>query len=257
MGPGFHFAPEGVSLAAAALVVAASFFTAALTAAFGLGGGLGLLAVMSALFPAAAVIPIHGAAQLGANSSRLFLQRRTVVWPIVFWFALGGIVGAAIGARLYVALPEAALKAGVGAFVLYAVWGPKPKGFAPGRKSFAATGAVAAFLTMFFGATGPITASMLGTTKLDRLQIVSTHAACMVIQHAMKTLAFGALGFAFAAWVPLILAILAAGFLGSWLGTRLLRAMPDNRFRAGFRAVLTFFGLYLILTAALSALRTG
>lgn len=251
------FTPEGVSPLAAALVVVASFFTSALTASFGLGGGLALLAIMSALFPPIAVIPVHGVAQLGSNLSRFTLQRRDVVWRIVAWFALGGVIGTLAGGRLYVALPEEALKAGVGLFVLYTVWGPKPKSFAPGVKTFFVTGAIAAFLTMFFGATGPIAASMLGTTKLGRLQIVATHAACMVAQHAMKTLAFGVLGFAFAQWALLIPAIVSAGFLGAWSGTKLLRAMPEAKFRQGFRAVLTFFGVYLLASALLSALRTS
>ena len=246
--------PDGVSPIAAGLVVLTSFFSAALTAAFGLGGGLGLLAVMSALFPPAAVIPVHGAAQFGANFSRLSLQRRSVVWPIVLWFSLGGIIGTAVGGRIYVELPEAALRAGVGAFILFSQWGPKPKAFAPGRATFFATGAIGAFLTMFFGATGPIAATMLGATKLDRLKLVGTHAGCMVVQHGLKTLAFGFLGFAFSRWALLIAGILLAGFLGSWAGTRVLRAMPEPRFREGFRLVLTFFGFYLLGVALWSVL---
>ncbi|MEE2690196.1 MAG: sulfite exporter TauE/SafE family protein [Pseudomonadota bacterium] len=251
------FTPEGVSPLAAALVVFASFFTSALTASFGLGGGLALLAVMSALFPAIAVIPVHGVAQLGSNLSRFTLQRKDVAWPIVMWFALGGVLGTFIGGRLYVALPAALLQAGVGLFVLYTVWGPKPKGFAPGPRTFFLTGAVGAFLSMFFGATGPIAASMLGTARLDKLKTVATHAGCMVAHHALKTLAFGFLGFAFAEWALLVTAVVAAGFFGTWSGTKLLRAMPEAQFRQGFRAVLTFFGVYLVAAALLSALRTN
>jgi uncharacterized membrane protein YfcA len=248
------FAPDGVSPLVAALVVLASFFTAALTAAFGLGGGLGLLAVMSTFFPPAAVIPVHGVAQLGANFSRFTLQRRDIVWPIVLWFGLGGVIGTGVGGTIYFALPEALLRAAVGAFILFTVWGPKPKAFAPGKATFFGVGAVGAFLTMFFGATGPIAATMLGATKLDRLQLVATHAGCMVAQHALKTLAFGLLGFAFSQWTMLIISILIAGFLGSWAGTRLLRRMPEERFRTAFRLILTFFGFYLLGVALWSAI---
>jgi uncharacterized membrane protein YfcA len=243
------FTPDGVSTIAAASVVLASFFTAALTASFGLGGGLALLAIMSALFPPAAVIPVHGVAQLGSNLSRFGLQRAHVVWPILLWFGLGGLLGTAAGARLYVEMPEELLQAGVGAFVLYTVWGPMPKGFAPGKVSFFTTGAAGAFLTMFFGATGPIAATMLSTTKLDRLKIVATHAGCMVLQHSLKTLAFGAIGFAFGRWALLILAVLIAGFLGTWLGTRLLRDMPEKEFKRGFKLMLTLIGVYLVAAA--------
>lgn len=238
--------PEGVSALAAGLVVFASFFTAALTAAFGLGGGLALLAIMGALFPPAALIPVHGIAQLGANSSRLYFQWRDTIWPIVGWFALGCAIGAAVGARLYVEAPEHVLKAGVGLFVLAAVWGPKPGGFAPGVKTFFLTGAVGSVLSTFFGATGPITASMLSVARLDKLKTTATHAGCMVVQHGLKTIAFGFVGFAFHEWALLIAAIIAAGFAGSAAGTHLLRAMPEAQFQKGFAYLLSILACYLI-----------
>ncbi len=49
------FLPEALPFWVAALMVAAAFFTSALTATFGLGVGLALLAVMTAAMPAAAV----------------------------------------------------------------------------------------------------------------------------------------------------------------------------------------------------------
>lgn len=248
--------PENLPLWAALLAIFASFFTAALTAALGLGGGLALLAVMSAVFPAPAVIPVHGAAQFGANASRLFLQRKDVVWSIVMWFTAGGVIGAALGGRIVVELPVWALRGGVGLFILFTVWGPRPRSFSPGPGSFFTTGAIGAFLTMFFGATGPIAATMLSATKLGRLNIVSTHAACMVAQHGLKVAAFGALGFAFGAWAFVIAAILIAGFAGSAAGTRYLRRMPEASFAKGFKAVLTLIAIYLIVAAA-NDLRTG
>ena len=248
--------PENLPLWAALVAVFASFFTAALTAALGLGGGLALLAIMSAVFPAPAVIPVHGAAQLGANASRLFLQRKDVVWSIVMWFTAGGVIGAALGGRIAVELPVWALRGGVGLFILLTVWGPRPRSFSPGPGSFFTTGAVGAFLTMFFGATGPIAATMLSATKLGRLNIVSTHAACMVAQHGLKVAAFGVLGFTFGPWAFVIVAILLAGFAGSAAGTRYLRRMPEASFAKGFKAILTAIAIYLIVAAA-HDLRTG
>ncbi len=241
--------PDPVSPLIAIAVIVASFFTSALTASFGLGGGLALLALMSAVLPAPAVIPVHGVAQLGSNLSRFMLQRRDVQWSIILWFAAGSLVGAYAGGRIYVGLPEWLLKGGVGLFVLLMVLGPKPKAFAPGPRSFAATGAIGSFLSMFFGATGPITAAMLGAAKLTKLQTVATHAAAMVFQHGLKIAVFGFLGFAYRDWALLIAAIVAAGFLGSWAGTRLLKSMPDQSFRRGFNLMLTAIGVYLAAAA--------
>jgi len=247
--------PDQVSPLVAALVVVASFFTSALTASFGLGGGLALLALMSSVLPAAAVIPVHGVAQLGSNLSRFILQRREVVWSIVLWFAAGSILGAYVGGRIYVGLPEWVLKSAVGLFVILMAWGPKPAALAPGPRSFAATGAIGAFLSMFFGATGPITAAMLGAAKLSKLQTVATHAAAMVFQHGLKIFVFGILGFAYADWTLLIAAIVAAGFLGSWAGTRFLKSMPDDSFRRGFNITLTAIGVYLVAAGVLDFAR--
>jgi uncharacterized membrane protein YfcA len=247
------FLPDGVTASAAAIVAVASFFTSALTASFGLGGGLALLAIMGALFPAGAVIPVHGVAQLGSNASRLILQWRSVVWDIVVWFGLGSLVGVIAGARLYVEVPENLLRALIGVFVLATLYGPKPRGFSPGKTTYLATGAASAVLSMFVGATGPIAAAMVGVARLEKLATVATHAGAMTAQHALKALAFGIVGFAYADWAPLIIVVVAAGFFGAAAGTRLLRDMPEARFRKGFELVLTFFGVYLIGAAILRA----
>lgn len=250
------FLPDGVGLISAGLILAVAFFTAALTAAFGLGGGLALLAAMSALLPAPAVVPVHGVAQLGSNAGRFYLQRKDVLWPIVLWFSLGGLIGILLGGRLALEMPVWALRLGVGMFVLFTVWGPKPASFSPGLKSWLATGAIGGFLTMFFGATGPIAATMLRAADVGRLNTVATHAACMVFQHGLKIVVFGALGFAFAEWIPFAAAIVIVGFAGTALGTDILRRMPEATFKRGFKYLLTAIAIYLIV-AGLSSIRTG
>lgn len=243
--------PEGLSATAAAIVVASSFFTSALTASFGLGGGLALLAIMGALMPPAAVIPVHGVAQLGSNASRLALQWTSVVWPIVLQFTAGSLIGAAIGARLYVEIPEELLQALIGVFVLLTVFGPRPKGFAPGPRTYVATGAASGLLSMFVGATGPIAAAMVSVARLEKLQTIATHAGAMAGQHFLKSIAFGFVGFAYADWAFIIALVVIAGFLGAAAGTRLLKRMPEEKFRKGFTMTLAFFGCYLIGSALL------
>jgi uncharacterized membrane protein YfcA len=137
----------------------------------------------------------------------------------------------------------------VAAFILYTVWGPRPARFSPGAKSFFATGAVGAFLTMFFGATGPIAATMLSATKMNRLNLTATHAACMVGQHSLKLIVFGMLGFAYAEWAAIIVDIVLAGFAGTVLGTHFLKRMPEATFKDGFNIILTVIAVYLLIMA--------
>ncbi|MEO1015811.1 MAG: sulfite exporter TauE/SafE family protein [Pseudomonadota bacterium] len=245
--------PEDLSPLAAGLVIVASFFTSALTAALGIGGGLLLLAIMGAALPPMAVVPVHGVAQLASNASRLAILRAHVVWPAIGWFALGGLLGATLGARLYVDLPAWALRIGVGAFVLAAAWGPKPASLRPGPRSFASVGAVGSFLSMFFGATGPIAAAMLAATGWPRLNIVGSHAAAMTAQHGIKSLAFGAVGFAFWPWASVIAGIVVAGAGGSWVGSKILKRLPEAAFQRGLKLALTAAAVYLIARGLLDA----
>lgn len=248
------FLPEGLSVFSAGLLVVAAFFTAALTAAFGIGGGVALLAVMASIVPVAVLIPVHGVVQLGSNTGRAIVQIRHVVWPLLGVFTAGALVGALIGGNLVVTLPEVLLKSFVGLFVLFTLWAPqlfgsKLKGGKRGPMGLAAGGVFATVLTMFVGATGPFVAALLAPRLDDRRHYGATHAMAMVMQHGLKVLAFGVLGFAFGAWVPIMVAMVAAGFLGTLVGTKLLHALPEAAFRKGFKVVLTALSFQLIGSA--------
>ena len=72
------FLPEGIGPVVAGLLIVASFFTSALTAASGVGGGTLMLMLMGMFVPVAALIPVHGAVQLGSNTGRAVHQRAHV-----------------------------------------------------------------------------------------------------------------------------------------------------------------------------------
>lgn len=160
--------PDGLSLGFAALLIVTAFFTATLTAAFGIGGGVALLAVMASIVPVTVLIPVHGVVQLGANTGRALVQLRQVVWPMLGIFTVGALIGALIGGQLVVTLPETLLKTFVGLFVLFTLWAPKVKGSKGGPLGLAIGGVFATILTMFVGATGPFVAALLAPRLDDR-----------------------------------------------------------------------------------------
>ncbi|MDY0191288.1 MAG: hypothetical protein RBR22_11190, partial [Desulfuromonas sp.] len=61
--------PVGLPVWAVLVLIVTACLTSAMTAALGVGGGVLLLAVMSMLLPAAAIIPLHGLVQLGSNAN--------------------------------------------------------------------------------------------------------------------------------------------------------------------------------------------
>ena len=103
---------------------------------------------------------------------------------------------------------------------------------------------------MFVGATGPFVASFITPERLERHGVVATHAACMTVQHSLKVAAFGFLGFAFLPWIPVLVAMIAAGFVGTLLGKRLLDRLPHRAFKRVFKAILTILALRLLYAAA-------
>ncbi len=93
--------------------------------------------------------------------------------------------------------------------------------------------------------TGPWIAPFVAAASAERRQVVATHAMLMSVQHGVKVVAFGILGFAFGPYVPLLIGLLAFGFLGTFVGGRVLARLPEQVFRNGLRIILTLLAARL------------
>ena len=229
-------------------MILASFFTSAITAAMGIGGGVVLMAIMAVFLPVSALVPVHGIVQMASNAGRAWIQRRFIVWSMLKWIALGGIIGAAIGGQLVVELPDRWLKLGLAAFILATVWKFIPYKLIAGRAGPFVLGIVASFLSMFFGATGPLMASLFSRLP-EKKQTVGTHAAAMTMQHGIKVAVFVGLGFSFVQHWQLILGMIASGLLGTMAGSKLLDKLPEKLFRTLFTGLLTLLAFNMIRLA--------
>ncbi|MEP4380246.1 MAG: sulfite exporter TauE/SafE family protein [Alphaproteobacteria bacterium] len=243
------FLPADIDTTAAVALIAATFIGNIISAAMGIGGGIILLAVMANLMPVAAIIPVHGVAQLGANIFRGGVQRAHIDWLTFMWFGLGSIVGVAVGGSVAVALPANVLRGALGIFIIYTVWGPQLKFFGEGNLISVVVGAVSSVLTMFFGATGPFAAALLRQRGYTPQGLIGTHSACMGAQHALKIVAFGLLGFAFAEWLGLIAMLLLASLAGTLIGSYALRRMSADVFSTLVKMVLTILAANLLAVA--------
>lgn len=243
------FLPPGIEASTAFLLIFVSFFTSALTAAFGIGGGVAMLGALAGTVPTNLIIAVHGIVQIGSNLGRAFLLKDHANWPIVGKFMLGAVLGIAAGAWLFVALPERVLLALLGIFILVMVWLPKPR--LPGLESagLLVGGAIASVMTMFVGATGSFVQALLLPYKLDRKGIVANQAVMMTGQHFLKVAAFSFLGVALVPWLPLVAAMIASGFCGTVLGTRILDKLPERVFQIILKTLLTLIALDLLRKA--------
>ncbi len=238
-------------LIALALILLAGF-TSFVTASMGVGGGVLLLAVMTTLVPVAALIPIHGLVQLGSNANRAFLTRKHIDRSLLLWFTTGAIVGSVVGSFMVIQLPVVVIEFTVGGFILFLVWGGKPKARESTPIARFLVGVFTTFLSLFVGATGPLVAGFIQRAGSPKLVMTATFASCMTLQNILKATVFSVAGFAFFQWLPLILLMIASGFAGTWLGLKMLDKIPEARFQIIFRILITALALRLIVQAVIS-----
>ena len=239
--------PQGLDPLIGIVLIVASAFTSALTAAFGVGGGIAMLTLMGLFVPVSALIPVHGAVQLGSNTGRAWHQRANVRMDVAAPFIAGSVVGAIIGAFVVIQLPDALLKLVLGAFVIAITWAKIPGIDKLTRTGLAIGSVIVALIGMLVGATGPLVSVLFAQFFAnDRKALVATHAAGMVAQHGLKIVVFGLAGFAFWDWLPLIGAMIVSGYLGTVYGTKVLERMPEESFRKWFKIAITVLALDLL-----------
>lgn len=243
----------GLGWPIAMTVIAVSFVSSFITAAFGIGGGAVMLAVLATLLPAPAIIPVHGLVQLGSNVGRAAILLKHLHLGVVGPFLIGALIGVALGGTFVVQLDPGVLQIGVGLFILWSILFTPPAFM---RRSSAVAGGFSSFLTMFFGGTGPFVASYVRTLQLDKLSHVATHSTLMTIQHLLKTIAFGLLGFAFSKWAGLIALLIAFGFAGTVVGRHVLTHIDEKKFKVALTTILTLLALRLIYAGTVDIFST-
>ena len=131
-----NYIPDELTLIEAVGLIIFSYFTSAITATVGIGGGVMMLMAMASIMPIISVIPVHGAVQMGSNGGRAWLMREHLNWKIFTYFFIGSLIGAAIASQVIISLPKDILRLILGIFVVWIVWGPKPEKRNVNPKSF-------------------------------------------------------------------------------------------------------------------------
>ncbi len=239
---------DGLVFAGLAL---ASFCTAFFGMITGAGGGPILLALMAMVMPPAVLIPVHTVVQLGVGSSRAIMLWRFILWPTMLPFLIGSMVGAAMAAPIFVNLPTAVLQGIVGLFILLVAWMPAfGRKMGPEKGRFALLGCAMTFLAMFVSSMGSLLAPFVASVSPDRRNYASTTAALMSMAHVIKLVAFGLMGFAIGAYLPLMAAMVATAAAGNWLGRKVLFKLREEVFRMVLKVLLTALALRLLWIAA-------
>jgi uncharacterized membrane protein YfcA len=228
------------------VLIPIAFVTSTLAGVMGMGGGILLIAAMPGLLPAAAILPIHAVTQLGSNLSRAGFGWRAIEPRLIPAIALGAVLGAWVGAEVYQRLDLVWLPAIIGVLILLLTWVRLPTVPGAGQLSLLFLGFYQTGLGMLAGATGPVGGAVLMRRNTDRDWLVVNTAVYMTLNHLVRLGAFVAIGFSFAPWWPLVLGMIAAVTLGSWVGTALRQRLPQIDFERWFRVLVTLLALRMI-----------
>ena len=241
----FEF-PESISNLTAYFLIFASMATSFITSAFGIGGGAILLGLLAVKLPPVALLPIHGIVQVGSNLGRTIIFFKDIKKDTLIPFTVGTIIGSTIGGSIFTQIDTWLLQLSISLFILWSVYGKFP---IIGSRQITIGGMFSGFMTMFFGASGPLVAGMVKTLKLEPVRYLATHSALMSIQHLIKAVVFGFVGFAYSEYFLLIFLMIISGFAGTILGKKILVKYGSKYFKLILNATLTIIAIYLLWNA--------
>lgn len=227
-----------------------AFFTSALTAVVGAGGGTALIALMLQVLNPAAAIPVHGVVQLAANTTRVYLLWNELSWPIILRFVAVMPFGVALGLLVFQGLPTAAVQMLIGLFVLASLF---TRQIGRWRESevplwaFVPIGFVTGALNMVVGVIAPILGVLIIRKDLSKEAMVGTLGFFGFVGNLLKVAGFALIGFSFVTYGPLMLCMVPAAIIGTRVGRAVLAEMDPKFFLIAFRLMLAALALKLIV----------
>ena len=180
-----------------ALVLAVGLIAGLVSGIVGTGATIILLPVLTLSFGPKAAIPIMAVVALMSNFAKITSWWREIDWRACGAYALGGIPGAALGARTMLALPPRVVDIALGTFFLIMI---------PGRRWLAArsytvplwmlvpAGVAIGFLTGIVVSTGPITVPLFTAYGLMKGAFIATEAAASLAVYISKVTTFRSFG---------------------------------------------------------------
>lgn len=229
------------------IIVAGTFVASLFNAAFSAGGALIVLAITSTVLPVQAIVPVHSTLLIGSTATRILFFWDYIDWTLVRPFIVGSLVGAFLGARIYVALPEAIIAVAIALVMLVAIWLPGLSWRPRIRHPWAVVGFIHSFLSTLF-AYGALLHAVIPHTGLDRRQIVGTLGGCLAGMSVFKIAGYAFYGFDYRPYYAVIAAAVIVSFAGTAVGKMIVDRLSEERFRLVYRVLITASALRLLYT---------
>lgn len=229
---------------------AVALFAAFLGSVAGSGGSTVLLPVLVLYFGILDAVPIITIANLSANLSRVVINRREIVFPVVGWFVLGTVPTAILGAYLFTITPPEVLIRLLGALLLILVGWRRLRPMPPVKGSpawFLPLGALFGFLEGIMGSVGPLMAPFFLAFGLFKGAYIGTDALATVVMQGTKLAVFGGTALLDASLAIAGLTLVPFMILGTVLGKKLVDRMSERAFTLLVEGILVLAGLNFLI----------
>ena len=180
-----------------ALVLAVGTFAGLVSGIVGTGATIILLPVLVIAFGPQSAIPIMAIVALMSNFAKITSWWRDIDWRATAAYALGGIPGAALGARTMLSLPPRVVDIALGGFFLIMIPGRRwlaARSYRIGPWMLVPAGLAIGFLTGIVVSTGPITVPLFSAYGLVKGGFIATEAAASLAVYISKAVTFRSFG---------------------------------------------------------------
>ena len=227
------------------IIVVGSFVASVFNAAFSVGGAMIVLAITSTVLPVQAIVPIHSGLLIGSTSTRIVFFWDFIDWKLVRSFLAGSIVGAFLGARIYIELPDAIIATAISVVMLVAIWLPKVTWRPRLRHPWVIVGFIHSLFSTLF-AYGALMHAVILHTDLERRQIVGTLGGCLAGMSVFKIAGYAFYGFDYSPYYIVIAAAIAVSLVGTAVGKLIVDRLSETVFRMIYRVLITVTALRLL-----------
>lgn len=211
-------------------------FIAWFISAISAGGAVSLLMPILAFTISAELIPpVVTTAAIIANPMRVFSFWQWIHWPIAGRLIIGSVIGAALGASLFIYLPTQWLTLLIGLFLITTPlqyrFGQSKRSFNMSIKLFTPLGFIVAFISGLIGGSGPVYNPFLLNAGLEKEELIATKAVNSFIMQLVKLIGYGALSALTLDSVSLGIAIGVGGALSIGTATKYLARIEHKDFQ--------------------------
>lgn len=222
-----------------------SLVASIVAAVAGFGGSVILLPLVVNMFGIKAAVPILTVAQLLGNASRVWFGREAIDWKVVWYFSLGCIPSAVVGAIMFGFIHADWLKAGLGVFLLLTLI-YRHSGLQTSNirlLHFIILGAVFGWLSAVVGTVGPLVAPFFLDYGLAGSAYIASEAMTAVIMHISKGIVYSKYALIDRDTFYIGLAMGLVMILGSFTGKKIVDRLPRIWFTRIIEAVVLITGM--------------